>query len=534
MISRLFITIALAIACIAQSPVPADKASGKSAPASEQQPAVADPIDAAQGMLKSRKYAEATAAFRSIVGKDPAALHAEIGLMQSLLRSGKIEDAEDAGKKALAVLPNSPPIHAEVGDVAFRAGKFAEAEAEYRACLKLDDTSARGWFGLGRMYEMLSMRKHAKDAYANAHDFDPKDEQIFEHWLRLLSPAEALEAMKKWSGDHSDRESDYLKLLNAEVEKKPWVLVGEPKAQDIKMLPYGRHLAGVNDINRDGPLNISKGYGLEVKFNGRASAVLLVDTGAGGITIGRKLAEKAGAVKIANTFIFGIGDQGGVESYEAWIDKIVIGGVEFHNCIVTVSSKNDVADEAGLIGPNVFRKFLVTLDFQNWKLRLGLLPALAAANADSDDAPVDRYIAPEMQNFTRAYIFGHDLVIPVSVNDKGTGNFILDTGADLNIMNPRLASQVTEASNDHEYRMTGVSGKVTNVLTGKKAILQFSKMRVESHELPVFSTDNISASAGTEISGFIGIRTLVQMKMTIDYRDGLVDFKVYEFKQARE
>jgi hypothetical protein len=82
--------------------------------------------------------------------------------------------------------------------------------------------------------------------------------------------------------------------------------------------------------------------------------------------------------------------------------------------------------------------------------------------------------------------------------------------------------------------MTGVSGKVTNVLTGKKAILQFSKMRVESHELPVFSTDNISASAGTEISGFIGIRTLVQMKMTIDYRDGLVDFKVYDFKQARE
>ncbi|HST78243.1 MAG TPA: tetratricopeptide repeat protein, partial [Verrucomicrobiae bacterium] len=127
-------------------------------------------MDAARSMLKARKYADATAAFRSIVDKDPAAMHAEIGLMQSLVRSGKIEDAEGAGKRALAVLPNSPPIHAEVGDVEFRAGKFAEAEAEYRACLKLDDTSARGWFGMGRIYEMLSMRKHAKDAYANAHD----------------------------------------------------------------------------------------------------------------------------------------------------------------------------------------------------------------------------------------------------------------------------------------------------------------------------------------------------------------------------
>src|SRR6185437_13497198 len=527
MISRCFLFVALAGVCLAQTQPTTTETSSKNTTAAEHQPAAADPVDVAQAMMHDGKYVEAAAAFRGILDKDPSLMRAHVGLMRSLLRTGKIEDAEEAARKAVAVLPNSPPVHAMFGDVEFRAGKFAEAEAEYRACLKLDETSARGWFGLGRMYEMLSMRKHAKDAYANAHDFDPKDEEIFEHWLRFLSPAQSLEAMKKWSGDHSDRESDYLKFLNAEVEKKPWVLVGEPKAQDIKMLPYGRHLAGVYDINRDGPMNISKGYGLEVKFNDRASAVLLADTGAGGITIGRKLAEKAGAVKIANTFIFGIGDQGGVESYEAWIDKIVIGGLEFHNCIVTVSSKNDVANEAGLIGPNVFRKFLVTLDFQNWKLQLGLLPKLPAANGDSDDGPVDRYIAPEMQSFTRAYIFGHELVIPVTVNDKGTGNFILDTGADLNIMSPRLASQVTEASNDHEYRMTGMSGKVTNVLTGKKAILQFSKMRVESHELPVFSTDNISASEGTEISGFIGIRTLVQMKMTIDYRDGLVDFKVY-------
>jgi hypothetical protein len=32
----------------------------------------------------------------------------------------------------------------------------------------------------------------------------------------------------------------------------------------------------------------------------------------------------------------------------------------------------------------------------------------------------------------------------------------------------------------------------------------------------------------------IGIKVLVQMKMTIDYRDGLVNLEVYEFKKARE
>jgi hypothetical protein len=59
-------------------------------------------------------------------------------------------------------------------------------------------------------------------------------------------------------------------------------------------------------------------------------------------------------------------------------------------------------------------------------------------------------------------------------------------------------------------------------------------MRIESHDLPVFSWDNQSAYEGTEIAGFIGIRVLVQMKMTIDYRDGLVNLEVYEFKKARE
>ena len=35
-------------------------------------------------------------------------------------------------------------------------------------------------------------------------------------------------------------------------------------------------------------------------------------------------------------------------------------------------------------------------------------------------------------------------------------------------------------------------------------------------------------------SAMLGIRTLVQMKMAIDYRDGLVNLEVYEFRKARE
>jgi predicted aspartyl protease len=298
------------------------------------------------------------------------------------------------------------------------------------------------------------------------------------------------------------------------------------------MLPYGRELAFIDTGNRVGGQQVSKGYGLQLKFNDRASATLLLDTGADGVTIGRKLAEKAGVVKIADTYFGGLGDSGPVEGYVGWVDKITIGSLEFHNCIVTVSSKNDVADEAGLIGADVFKKFLITLDFRDWKMLLSPLPKNPAFSG-SDDDPQDRYIAPEMQSYAKVYEFDDQLFIPTIISDKASGNFILDTGADLNITNPEIAKQVTKSSFEGAY-LKGVSGTVKEVLNGDKAILQFAKVRVRSDDIPVIDLHKESNSFGTELAGLIGIRTLVQMKMTIDYRDGLVDLSVYDFRKARE
>jgi hypothetical protein len=137
-----------------------------------------------------------------------------------------------------------------------------------------------------------------------------------------------------------------------------------------------------------------------------------------------------------------------------------------------------------------------------------------------------------MQSFTRIWRFGHDLVLPVVVSDKVTGNFVLDTGAALNIVTPQLLQQITKLSNEGAM-MKGVSGTV-KVLSGDKAVLQFARMRVRSDDIPAVPLDSLSNAEGTELSGLIGIRTLVQTKMTIDYRDGLVNLKVYEFKPARE
>src|SRR5947199_3940505 len=144
-------------------------------------------------------------------------------------------------------------------------------------------------------------------------------------------------------------------ILIAMSEKKPWVVVGGVRPVQLRMEPYGRELAAVDisKANQGGAMARAKGFSLQARFNDRVGATLLLDTGATGILIGNKLAEKAGAVKIAETSFRGIGE-GSTRSYYAWIDKIRIGPVEFKNCIVEVSSKKSIADDSGLIGANVF------------------------------------------------------------------------------------------------------------------------------------------------------------------------------------
>jgi tetratricopeptide (TPR) repeat protein len=529
--SSFLLAICLAASATAQTTADNVKPAAPAATESITAPKVNEPLLAALALMKKGKLTDAAAAFKALVEKDPTLADAHAGLVRCLLSTNQLDEADGAAKKALAALPSSALVHAVAGDVAFRSGNFADAEKEYRAALKIDTNSARAVYGMGRMLHMVSLNKRAKENFARAHQLDAEDGQITRGWLNTLPYAEELEQLKKMDLD-ADEKANRLRLLTALSAKKPWVLASEIKPMEIKMPHYGRKVEYTTDIDRS-TSTISKGYGLQVKLNDRVSADLLLDTGAGGITIGRKLAERAGAVKIADTWIGGVGDKGGVESYEAWIDKINIGGLEFHNCVVTVSSKNDIIDDAGLIGADVFDQFLITLDFHEQRMLLAPLPKNPSAGAE-DDRWQDRYIAPEMQGFTKFYRFYHDMVVPVVVNDKASGNFILDTGAELNIMSKRLASQVTKATADDEYRIQGVSGNVQQVLTGQKAILQFAKMRIESHDLPVLSLDNTSANEGTEIAGLIGIKVLVQMKMTIDYRDGLVNLQVYEFKKARE
>jgi len=299
---------------------------------------------------------------------------------------------------------------------------------------------------------------------------------------------------------------------------------------------------------------------------------VLFDTGAGGILVGRSVAEKAGLARISSQHYGGIGDKGMQSGYTAVADSIRVGELEFQDCVVRVTDKRSVTDEDGLIGADVFGAYLVDIDLPGMRLKLSPLPKRPedtvaprslnsegepqatteqkegsadepspnASKPSQDDPkasepkpkpaprlPKDRYIAPEMANWTKVFRFGHSILVPTRVNDSKPMLFGLDTGAFNNLLSLRVARQVGKVSSEDRVRVRGVSGEVKNVYSSEKATLSFGHLQQANLEIIALDLSTVSRRTGTEVSGFLGFGMLRLLDVKLDYRDGLVDF-VYD------
>jgi predicted aspartyl protease len=138
-----------------------------------------------------------------------------------------------------------------------------------------------------------------------------------------------------------------------------------------------------------------------------------------------------------------------------------------------------------------------------------------------------------MQSFTRIFRFGHHLLVPTSIGDVPPKLFLLDTGAVNNIISPSAAEEVTKVRRDPHIIVRGISGTVSEVYTANKTVLKFGHLSQKNQRMVGFDTTPLSDNAGTEISGFLGFATLRMLDITIDYRDGLVNFS-YDPKKWNE
>jgi predicted aspartyl protease/Tfp pilus assembly protein PilF len=476
--------------------------------------------------------------YQLVLQESPNSPEAYAGLTRCYLKKKDVTQAYEMASKGLQI-SDGWPVRVALGEVYFRQGKIAEAEKEWVGVINSGHQAARAYLGVARVRWAISMDKTAKAMIDKAYELDPRDPDIQRSWIATLRRSGRIKYYEDYLTEASNLDADersnieiYLSYLKEQAKHpgRSCQLVSKVTNTTTPLVrltadPKGRH-----------------GHALSVDLNGTNTNIML-DTGASGIVVKRPTAEKAGITKLAETKIEGVGDKGAKNAYIGTAKSIRIGELEFQDCPVEVVESRSVAGTDGLIGADVFKDFLVEIDFLNEKLKLSELPKRPGQgdqqlglNNDEDDpnstGPQDRYIAPEMQSFTPVFRFAHELLVPTKIGYVLDKLFLLDTGATENAISPEAAREITKIHRESRTIVEGVSGSVKNTYVANKVGLQFGNVRLGNLDMLSFDTTSISESTGTEVSGFLGFEVLQLLHIKIDYRDALIDFS-FESKQPQ-
>ncbi|HUI83319.1 MAG TPA: aspartyl protease family protein [Candidatus Binatia bacterium] len=506
----------------------------------------------ADRLFATGKTAEAAAKYQAIANADPESVPAQVGVIRTCLMEQKLDEAQSAANTALALHPESPLLLLTLGDVQFAQGRIPEAERSYVKAQNLTPDDAAPYLGLARVYRAYSLYRRAYDNMKRAHELAPNDLAVQLLWFHSLPPQEQIPALEDYlanaapSPQMAKNLQQYLAFLkrNAEAPVHACRLVSRKEDTETKLYALPR------------PGTELGASGLLVKIN-KDEMHLALDTGSGGVLLGRAAAEKLGLQRLAYQPIVGMGDSGQQGGYTAVADRIRIGDLEFQDCVVRVTdAATPVSGQDGLIGTDVFSAYLIDIDIPGEKLRLSPLPkrpdaaAAPAAlqtmpsqeNQDFEsqspgtephaklpqplvfNLPRDAYVAPGMANWTKVYRFRSLLLVPTRVDNTGPMLFLMDTGSFSNVLSTRAARQLTQIRQDPGTQVRGISGAVSQVYRADKATLQFGRYAQQGQDIVTFDLSNISRQVGTQVSGILGFNMLRILQIKIDYRDGLVDF----------
>ncbi len=457
--------------------------------------------------------------FALVVDLDPSNEFAQTGLIRSLLRGNRIKEAFEAAETARNTLPRNASVATAAGDVLFRMGRFESAETLYRGAVAANPQLARAHLGLARVLGTDFQDNSARAAAATAFRLDPADPEVvlehaahagFEERTRLYRhyvdgemnhPRDALDWVR-WQ----------LTLAEKLGPRSPCQLQGPPRATELTL----DHMLRDNGVH--------EGFKVRIAVNGRKMNFYL-DSGIDGLVISRQSAKQLGLEVVSTAMVAGLGD-GGVRPAEiALAGSVRLGDLEFHNCPAKTVDRALIPGD-GLIGTNLFARFLITLDFARHRLRLRPLPPVQGCLCDDPQRwkELDRRPIPQLSKFAPWRRLGALPLIPTILNGRRTGWFILDTGAETSLLAEEFAREVTYLASS-ETTIAGISGRIRRAFLAMRVALQFAGFRKELYKVPAVDLTHTRNRIGLEVSGFLGSSSISEAVITIDYRDGLIDIR---------
>jgi hypothetical protein len=525
-----FVLAALAGASAQQPAAP-------SAPTASCPVVTSTPSDADMALFHG-KYEDAERLYTA----EPPSAARTAGIVRTDLGLRHFDEALATIEKEVAAHPNDALLVDVLGEVRFRRGEVVQAAEAYNRSMVLDKCLARTHYDMGRFMNLNGLYLSAQKQWDKAHQLDPGDPVIDRTWeptQRVPSTADqVIENLKKRLDDPALTEEQKTALLNSikavEAREKGDCTLAEPvNTAKIPLFPFNQQ--GSN-------ARFATSSDVDVYLNGKRRRFTL-DTGASGLLLSVDAARSLGLTPEASVTTGGIGDSGRRPTFITHLDSVKIGPMEFHNCMVRVLESKEALRVDGLIGADVFRSFVVTLDLPGNEIRLSPLPKRpdegeAAATLgtqgdqdDSDSAPAqtiaqrkkDRYVPPEMANWQRIFRYGQYLIFPTDIGNAPRKLFVMDTGGGITLISADAAREVSRLTTDSSRKVRGLSGDVKNVQGTDDIAITFGNVRqIQRGGLSAIDTSAFSRGAGVELSGFIGYPLLRELVIQIDYRDNLV------------
>ncbi|MBV8867419.1 MAG: aspartyl protease family protein [Acidobacteriaceae bacterium] len=465
---------------------------------------------------KSGNFEAAIPLLQNAAAKTPGDPILQAALLSSLIYEGRVDQGSDVDERDATAFPNSPEVIAARGEFAFYMADMPQAERLFRAALKLNEATPRAVYGLSRLYRAASFYRSARLLCLRAHVIDPDDALITQAFLRYVPASKRQEllapfaAAHPWLYQHFEQIQENSSTLEAAIaDKKLFETEGGPQETILKFFLLMR------DAQR------ARGVGLDLKIGDGRPLKMLFDTGASGILVKQTAIDKAGLAHLGSDKAWGVGDGGTRNMFSAIANNCQVGPLKFSNCLVrALEGKRAIAgDEDGLIGADFFQDYLVDIDFQKRLLHLKPLPPRS-----QDPQGNNRVVAPDEKDFTPVFRFGHMLMVSTTVNRRRTGLFLLDTGSEASNIDSIFARLSTKIYGNDQLHVKGISGQVKNVYEAGKAELQFGRFRQDNMGIISYDLNNSPEHKEIRLSGILGIPVLSLFRLTIDYRNGLVNF----------
>ena len=445
--------------------------------------------------------------FGEELAKKPAEVRVSLGLVRAWLHQGEVSQA--AAQLARTMGASGAGRNAELlaarAEVELKQGQPWAALETLKQAEAVDPCNARAHLIRGKALRLDSMYAGERSEIQKAYDIDPTDSDIRHAWMSVVMPAHEIESLHESMVTTKDLDEETRRKAQESIDEMlPLVL---ETSQTCKVLPgVVSAVVPLQAVMTDA--KHVEGYRLDAKLGREASEARLrlnVDTAASGVFITRAMATQ-----------YGLEQRPGDPAGTVRAERLVVGSLEFRDCLVGVSEGSFGGKTDGFIGTDIFSQYLITLDHRKGELRLDPLPVREAA------LPGDRLVAPELRGFTPVYRRQQYLLMPVMLNNRMKRMFVLDSGSRLTAMRPEVAHAVSSTKVNFTNAVQTVSGGTVEIYRDSFDFA-YADLTV-GHQGHVLQMDSaaMDRNAGFEVAGLLGFDMLHAMVMHLDYRDGLV------------